>query len=74
MKIRLNRILLALLVTLVVAGAAIVLLEIWGFDFGEIFFRLIASIAVLVCLVGFLMVVKTDFSENQRLKDDNYID
>lgn len=69
-----NKTLLGILIALVVAGAAIVVLQIWGVSFGEIFFKLLATIGVLILLVGFLMVVKLDFGEHKRLKDQNYID
>jgi hypothetical protein len=69
-----NRALLITLIGLVMAGAALIILEIWGVSFGELLFKLLGTIAVLILLVGFLMVVKLDFGEHKRLKDQNYID
>lgn len=69
-----NKALLYILIGLVCTGAAIIVLNIWGVSFGEIFVKLLATIGVLILLVGFLMVVKLDFGEHKRLKDQNYID
>lgn len=69
-----NKLLLNILIGLVVMGAGVIVLQIWGVSFGDIFFKLLGTIGVLILLVGFLMVVKLDFSEHKRLKDQNYID
>jgi hypothetical protein len=37
-------------------------------------FKILATIGVLILLVGFLMVVKMDFGEHKRLKDENFLD
>lgn len=70
----LNRALMYILIGLVIAAAAIIVLEIWSISFGEIFFKLLTTIGILILLVGFLMVVKLDFGEHKRLKDQNFID
>jgi hypothetical protein len=69
-----QRSLLLVLIGLVIFAAALIILSIWGVDLGEALFKILATIAVLVLLVGFLMVVKMDFGEHKRLKDQDYLD
>ncbi len=69
-----NRTLLMIMIGLTIAAAAIIILNIWGVSFGDLFLKLLGTIGVLILLVGFLMVVKLDFGEHKRLKDQNYID
>jgi high-affinity Fe2+/Pb2+ permease len=69
-----QRSLLLVLIGLVVGGAALVILTIWGVDLGAALFKILATIGVLILLVGFLMVVKMDFGEHKRLKDQDYLD
>ncbi|MGB4106782.1 MAG: hypothetical protein WBK55_03180 [Alphaproteobacteria bacterium] len=69
-----QRSLLLILIGLVIAGAALIILSIWGVDLGVALFKILATIGVLVLLVGFLMVVKMDFGEHKRLKDQDYLD
>ncbi|HQX28001.1 MAG TPA: hypothetical protein PKX38_08725 [Alphaproteobacteria bacterium] len=69
-----QRSLLLVLIGLVIGGAALVILTIWGVDLGAALFKILATIGVLILLVGFLMVVKMDFGEHKRLKDQDYLD
>jgi uncharacterized membrane protein (DUF441 family) len=67
--------LFVILVTLVVSAAVLVILQIWGLlpDW-EVFVKILMTIGVIVLVVGFLMVVKSDFGPQKKLKDDNYLD
>jgi high-affinity Fe2+/Pb2+ permease len=69
-----QRSLLLVLIGLVIGGAALIILSIWGVDLGAALFKILATIGVLILLVGFLMVVKMDFGEHKRLKDENFLD
>lgn len=69
-----NRTLLYILIGLVIIAAVVIILNIWGVSLGELFLKLLGTIGVLILLVGFLMVVKLDFGEHKKLKDQNYID
>jgi surface polysaccharide O-acyltransferase-like enzyme len=62
------------LIGLVILAAALIILNIWGVDLGEIFYKILGTLVVLIVLVGFLMVVKMDFGEHKRLKDEGYLD
>ena len=63
------------LISLVCAVAAIIIAKIWGFDLPEdLFFKILATLGVLIVLFGFLMVVNSDFGEHKKLKDEHYID
>ena len=69
-----HRLLIKTLVGLAITAAGLVILAIWGVNLGEIIYQLLATIGVLVLLIGFVLVVKLDFSEHKKLKDQNYID
>ena len=69
-----QRSLLLVLIGLVIGGAALIILTIWGVDLGAALFKILATIGVLILLVGFLMVVEMDFGEHKRLKDHDYLD
>lgn len=63
------------LVALVCAVAGIVILSIWGIALPEdLFFKIIATLAILILLFGFLLVVNSDFGQHKKLKDENYLD
>ncbi len=70
----LHRALIYFIIGLAVTGAALVILQIWGVDLGDLLYKLLATIGVLILLAGFLLVVKSDFGEHKRLKDNNFID
>ena len=69
-----HRLLIKTLVGLAITAAGLVILAIWGVDLSEIIYKLLATIGVLVLLIGFVLVVKLDFGEHKKLKDQNYID
>ena len=70
-----NRYLLTSLIGLVLMAATVIILQIWGVAFGpDVFMKLLGTIVVLIILIGFLLVVKMDFGEHKRLKDENYLD
>ena len=69
-----HRILILSLIGLAIAAAALIILSIWGVDLSDVIYKLLATIGVLVLLIGFLLVVKLDFGEHKRLTDQNYID
>ncbi len=62
-------------VALVCAGALLVMLRIWDVHLPEdLFYKIIATLAVLILLFGFLLVVNSDFGQHKKLKDENYLD
>ncbi len=70
-----HRFLIGLLIGLVVLGATLIILQIWGLLFdGAFLLKVLGTIGVLILLAGFLLVVKLDFGEHKRLKDQNYLD
>lgn len=71
----LHRALVIILIGLVVLGAALVVMSIWGlFIDGGLLFKLLSTIGILILVIGFLLVVRMDFGEHKRLKDNDFID
>ena len=66
--------LLITMIGLVIMAALLIILNIWGVDLGDMFYKIIGTLVVLIILIGFLMVVKMDFGDHKRLKDENYLD
>ena len=72
---KLHKPFLFVLIALVCGIAGIVILKIWGVELpDDMFFKVFATMSVLILLFGFLMVVNSDFGEHKKLKDDNFID
>ena len=71
----LHRALVYTLVGLVLVGALFVILSIWGVTFDPgLLFKLLSTVGVLIVIVGFLLVVRSDLGEHKNLKDQNFID
>jgi hypothetical protein len=67
--------LLVALITLVISAAILIILQIWGLmPDREVFIKILSTIGIAVLVVGFLIVVKSDFGPNKKLKDENYLD
>ena len=71
-----SNILIKLISALVILGGAIVILQIWGVDIfsWDLFLKIIGTLGVVILVLGFLIVVRSDFSDHKKLKDDNYLD
>ena len=71
----LHRALVAILIGLVLLGAVLIVMSIWGIVIdSSLLFKLLSTIGILILVVGFLLVVKMDFGEHKRLKDNDFID
>ena len=70
-----NKTLLNLFVAMVVIAVGLIIVQIW-FDFmtWDIFVKIMMTFGILALLVGFLLVVQSDFGNKQKLKDEHYID
>lgn len=72
---KLHKPFLIAVISLVCAVAALIIAKIWGIALPEdLFFKILATLFVLILLFGFLMVVNSDFDIHKKLKDDNYLD
>lgn len=71
----LHRALVISLIGLVLLGAFLIVLSIWGIVIdSSLLFKLLATIGILILVIGFLLVVKMDLGEHKRLKDNDFID
>ncbi len=63
------------LIGLVCLGAGLTIAKIWGIELpDDLFFKISATLIVLILLFGFLLVVNSDFGQHKKLKDENYLD
>lgn len=70
-----NRYLLIILVVLVAAGALLTVAQVWGLGLGwDVYIKAVMTIGILVLLLAFLLVVKSDLGEHKKMKDENYLD
>ena len=70
-----HNILLAILVGLIVIAALLSIGQMWFILLSwDVFIKLIVTLGILTLLLGFLLIIKADFGEHKKLKDDNYID
>ncbi len=70
-----HRTLVIALIGLVMLGGTISILSIWGVAIpSDTIFKILATVGILILIVGFLLVVRMDFGEHKRLKDNNFID
>lgn len=74
MKVNINALVRGIVI-LVVAGAALVLLQMWFNIFAaEIFWKLLVTLVVIGSVVSFIIAVKQDLSDEKKLKDDKFLD
>lgn len=70
-----NRYLLILLVILVALGALLTLGQVWGIGLSwDIYIKAVITVGILVLLIAFLLVVKSDLGDHKKMKDENYLD
>ncbi len=76
MNINPHRLLLKLISGLVILGGGLIVLQIWGIDIlnWDIFLRAMGTLAVIIVILGFLLVVKADFGDHKKMKDEHYLD
>lgn len=67
--------LLTALIGLVVLGTLLTIGQVWGplLDW-DLYVKIVITTGILVLLLGFLLVVKSDLGEHRNLKDKNYLD
>jgi len=70
-----NRILLITIVVLVALGALLTVGQVWGLglDF-DLYIKAVITIGILVLLIAFVLVVKSDLGDHKKMKDENYLD
>ncbi|MGQ0527806.1 MAG: hypothetical protein ACT4OY_07260 [Alphaproteobacteria bacterium] len=70
-----NKSLYYIVVGSVLLAAVIILLQIWtDMLLGEIFGKLLATLAIIGVVAGFLIVAKSDFQIDNKFRDENYLD
>ncbi len=67
--------LLRSIICLVVAGAALVLVQLWFAPFAQVlFWKIFATLVILGTVVSVVLAIKADMTEEKKLKDDKFVD
>lgn len=70
-----HKYLLIVLIASVALAALIAIGQMWFVWFApDVFFKALATLAIVFVVTGFFMVVKSDFGSIKKLKDQNYLD
>lgn len=70
-----NKVYLTLVIGCVLTGAILTVIQMWtmAFEWGA-FLKILGTLGIVLVVAAFLLVVKLDFGEHKRLKDENYLD
>ena len=59
----------------VLGGAALTILQMWTQLLQwDAFIKILGTLGIVLLVAGFLLVVKSDFGDTKKLKDQNYLD
>ena len=59
----------------VLLGAVLIVAQIWGVILsGEIFFKILMTLGVVIVVSGLVVIIKSDLGSAKDLKDNNYLD
>lgn len=59
---------------ILVAGSALVLLQIWFDLFNDlVFWKLLVTLGILGCLGSFMIAIRQDMDEEKKMKDDKFV-
>lgn len=66
--------LLRSIIWLVIAGAVLVLVQMWFAVFAaDVFWKIFATLIILGAVVSVVLAIKADMSEEKKLKDDKFV-
>lgn len=70
-----HKALLYTLIGIVILSALLTIGQLWFMTLSwDIFIKAIVTCGILALLIGFLIIIKADFGEHKKLKDENYLD
>lgn len=71
-----HKTMLASLVLVVLASAGLTITQLWAPDIigWDNYIKLIITFGIVTLVLAFLIIIKADFGEHKKLKDDNYLD
>lgn len=59
----------------VLAGAGLTILQMWTQILQwDAFIKVLGTLGIVLLVAGFLLVVKSDFGDSKKLRDENYLD
>ncbi len=63
------------LVLIVIASAGLTIAQLWfPVVSWDNYIKLIVTFGIVALVLGFLIIIKADFGEKKKLKDENYLD
>jgi hypothetical protein len=66
---------LTALIAVVLGAAAVTVIQIWvPFLSWDIYVKAMVTCGIVALAIGFLIIIKADFGEHKKLKDENYLD
>lgn len=67
--------LLYVVIGCVLGGATLTILQMWTHILQwDAFLKILGTLGIVLVVAGFLLVVKADFGEHKKLRDQNYLD
>lgn len=70
-----HKTLMIALVVLVCGIGVLTIAQVWGFGPGwDTYTKAVVTMGILVLMAAFGMVIKADFGQHKKLKDENYLD
>lgn len=67
--------LLYTVIACVLAGAGMTILQMWTHILQwDAYLKILGTLGIVMIVAGFLLVVKADFGEHKKMKDENYLD
>jgi large-conductance mechanosensitive channel len=70
-----HKAMLAGLVLIVLASAGLTIAQLWiPVVSWDNYIKLIVTFGIVALVLGFLIIIKADFGEKKKLKDENYLD
>ncbi|MAI61623.1 MAG: hypothetical protein CBB87_03940 [Micavibrio sp. TMED27] len=67
--------LLGTLIMIVLGAAGLTIVQIWAPIMSwDIYFKFLVTGGIVALAIGFLIIIKADFGQHKKLKDENYLD
>ncbi len=63
------------LAVVVLAGAGLTIAQLWfPVVSWDNYIKILLTLGIIALVLGFLIIIKADFGEHKKMKDENYLD